>query len=219
MVMIQVFCNERAEQSPPITTKAAPKIDTTLTENFALAQIILDVETVSGNILAYINLDLYVPVTNKGKYKVKTLLVDNGDNGPFSSFTIVDKAVISKNREIKVLLSFEVQTQRLIWETEQGKLTSAYGQSSFIESLKSEGGSFKGTATLVFDAKSMNLLSQNSIINQNVVSGFKNDDSSFEALNSFAPKHLKVRLATTIHWTNDTCKDLNCTTGQMREQK
>ncbi len=219
VVMIQVFCNEQTEQSKPITTKSSPKTDTTLTENFATAQIILDIETASGNILAYSNLDLYAPVNNKGKYKVKTFLVDNGDNGPFISFTIVDKAVISKNGEIKVLLSFEVQTQRLIWETEQGKLTGAYGQSSFKQAIKSEGGSLKGTAALVFDEKSMNLLSQNSVINENMDSGFKNDDSSFEKWYQFAAKHLKVRLATSIHWTNAACKDLNCTTGQMRENK
>ncbi len=219
VVMIQVFCKEQTEQRMPIATKPSPKTDTTLTENFATAQIILDIETASGIILAYSNLDLYAPVNNKGKYKVKTFLVDNGDNGPFSSFTIVDKAVISKNGEINVLLSFEVQTQRLIWETIQGKLTGAYGQSSFKESLKSEGGSLKGTATLVFDDKSMNLLSQHSVINENMDSGFNKNNSNFEEWYPFAAKHLKVRLATNIHWTNASCKDLRCTTGQMKEQK
>lgn len=219
MVMVQVFCNERSEQSQPITTKPASKVDTTLTGNFATAQIALNIETLSGNTLSYATLDFPAFFNHKGKYKTKTLLVDTGEKVPFSSFKIIDQAAISKNGVIQILMSFELQTQRLTWETANGVLTGAYGSSVFKESIKSEGGSIKGKATLLFDEKSMSLISQSSTFNIEPNNGLKKEKSDFEDLNAFVTKHLNVRLTTNIHWTNANCKDLSCTTGVMRENK
>ena len=155
----------------------------------------------------------------EGKYKVTVLNVNDGDGGPFNNFKIVEKAVISKNGQIKVLLTYEVQSGRLNWETEQGKLTGIYGDNVPKQTIKSEGGSLHGTATLVFDDKSMNLISQRSNINNQAESGFKNETSNFQDFQQFATKNLDVRLATTVFWTNVACPNNICTTGQMRETK
>ncbi len=219
MVMIHVFCNEQTEQSQPMRITPSTKKDTTLTANFATAQIALNIETNTGNTLAYATLDFPAFVNHKGKYKTKGLIVDTGEKGPFSSFKIVDQAAITKNGIIQILMSFELQTQRLIWETHQGKLTGAYGSDGFKESVKNEGGSITGTATLLFDEKSMRLMSQNSAFNRAVDNDLKKDMAGFEDFNQFVVKHLKVRLATSIHWTNADCKNLDCTTGWIREQK
>lgn len=219
MLMIQVFCNERTEQSQPITTKSSPKVDTTLTGNFATAQIALNIETISGNTLAEVTLDFPAFFNHKGKYKTQKLLVDEGEKGPFSSFKIVDQAAISKNGIIQILMSFELQTQRITWETANGVLTGNYGSSAFKESIKSEGGSINGTATLLFDEKSMSLISQSSTFNLETDKGLKKDVVDFEDLNAFLTKHLKVRISTNIHWTNANCQNLECTTGSIREEK
>ncbi len=219
MVMIQVFCNERTEQSPPLTKKAVPKIDTTLSGNFATAQIALNIETLSGNTLAYATLDFPAFFNNKGKYKTQKLIVDAGDKGPFSSFTIVDQAAISKNGIIQILMSFELQTQRVTWETAKGALTGANGSTAYKESIKSEGGSINGTARLLFDEKSMSLISQSSTFKIVADNGLEKQTSDFVDLNSFVTKQLIVRLTTTIHWTNANCKNLECTTGLIREEK
>ena len=219
MLVIQIYCNEQTPKTPLTTTHTTIKTDTTLTENKAQAQIIMDIESISGNTLAYITLDLQAFINNKGKYKVKILNVDEGDSGPFNTFKIIEKAVISKNGEIQVLLSFELQTERINWEIEQGKLTGIYGKNAAKQTLQSEGGSLHGTATLVFDEHNMNLISQNSAFNNNEESGFKNEASNFQGFQQFAAKYLEVRLATTVFWTNTTCPNVPCTTGQMRETK
>lgn len=219
MVMIQVFCNERSKQSQAITTKPIAKKDTTLTGNFATAQIALNIETLTGITLAEATLDFPAFYTHKGRYKTKTLLVDEGEKGPFSSFKIIDQAAISKNGVIQILMSFELQTQRLTWEMANGVLTGVYGSTTFKEAIKSEGGSINGKATLLFDEKSMSLIAQNSTFNIEPNNGLKKEKREFEDLNDFVAKHLKVRLATNIHWTNDECKDLSCTTGFMKENK
>ena len=219
MVLLQIYCNEQIPKEPQTVTQTIAKIDTTLSENKASAQIILDIETVSGHTLAYSTLALQAAINKKGKYKVTHLNVDDGDSGPFNTFRIVEKAVISKNGQIKVLLTYELQTERLIWATEQGILTGIYGENASKQTIQSEGGSLHGTATLVFDDKSLNLLSQSSNINNNVESGFKNEASNFQDVQQFANKHLDVRLATTVFWTNAACPNNICTTGQMRETK
>ena len=219
-VMSQILCTEQTEKTPPARpTQVSEQKDTTLTENFATAQIALNVETKSGNTLAYVTLNMSAFLTNKGKYKVKTLLVDDGDNGPFNNFSIIDKAVISKNGELKILLTFELQAQRINWETAEGKLTGFYGQSTFKETVKSEGGSLKGSATLIFDEKSMNLMAQKTVVEEKVKSGLNNADTNFEQWYSFATKNLNICLATTIFWINPACPTGKCTTGQMRENK
>jgi hypothetical protein len=219
MVMIQFFCNERAEKSPQLTQEAPPKIDTTLSGNFATAQITLNIETLSDNALANASLDFPAIFNNKGIYKTQKLIVDAGDNGPFSSFKIIDKAAISKNRIIQILMSFELQTKRVTWETAKGAITGANGASDYKESIKSECGSIKGKATLLFDEKSMRLISQSSTFNIEENPDLEKRTSGYEDFNSFANKHLKVRLATKIHWTNADCKNLDCTTGLIWEQK
>lgn len=219
LVIIQVYCNERTEQGQPMTTKPSQKIDTTLTGNFATAQIALNIETMSGNTLAEATLDFPAFFNHKGKYKTKTLLVDTGEKGPFSSFKIVDQAAIAKNGVIQILMTFELQSQRQTWETTNGALTGNYGTSPFKESIKSEGGAINGTATLLFDEKSMGLISQNSTFSLEVGKESKKNDSEFKDFNVFVTQYLKVRLTTNIHWTNAECKDLSCTTGLIREEK
>ncbi len=219
MLMIQISCYEQTPKAPLTTPQAIAKTDTILSENKAQAQIIIDIESISGNTLAYITLDFQAFINKKGKYKVKILNVDEGDSGPFNTFKIVEKAVISKNDEIRVLLSFELQTERINWEIEKGKLTAIYGKNTAKQTLQSEGGSLHGTATLVFDEHSMNLMAQSSDINNNEESGFKNEASNFQGFQSFAAKYLDVRLATTVFWTNAACPNMPCTTGQMREMK
>ena len=73
-------------------------------------------------------------------------------------------------------------------------------------------------ATLVFDEKSMRLLSQSSIMNENKHIQTKNE-SDFEQWHAFASKHLKVRLVSRINWTNAACQTNNCSTGEIREGK
>lgn len=217
MVISHLFCTERSEKSPAKPSQPSSKIDTTHSNTFATAQIALNIETLSGNILAYANLDLYAPVNDTGKYKVKTLLIDDGEKGPFSNFTIVDKAIITKNNQIKIMITYELQTQRIVWEAKNGVLTGVYGESPFKESIKSGGGSLACTATLIFDDKTMRLISQTSAVNERLTINTNNKESEFKNWNQFASKNLKWQLATTINWVNAACS--NCTTGIIWENK
>lgn len=217
MVISHLFCTERSEKSPAKPSQPSSKIDTTHSNTFATAQIALNIETLSGNILAYANLDLHAPVNDTGKYKVKTLLIDDGEKGPFSNFAIVDKAVITKNNQIKIMITYELQTQRIVWEAKNGVLTGVYGESPFKESIKSGGGSLTCTATLIFDDKTMRLISQTSAVNERLTINTNNKESEFKDWNQFASKNLKWQLATTINWVNAACS--NCTTGVIWENK
>ena len=182
-----------------------------------MAQTALNIETLSGNTLAYTNLDVYAIRTDKGKYKVKTVLLDESNKGPFTNLNIVDKAVFSKNGTLRVLVTYALQTQRINWATEKGQLTGVFGEGVFKESIKNEGGALTGTATLIFDEKNMNLLSQSSNINENVSNEPKTVEAGFIEWHTFALKYLKPRLVTKINWTNADCKSNNCTTGEIWE--
>lgn len=220
LVAISFSCNEPTDNSSQQTpNSAAVTADTSRSDNYAAAQVVLFIETLKNRALAFTTLDIYAPVNEKGKFKAKTLLVGDYESGPFSRLTIVDKAVISKNGLIKVMLSFELQTPRINWEAEQGEITGNYGEAEFKQTIKSEGGSLSGTATLVFDENTMKLISQVSEINRKSVSMYKQEDSNYIEWAKFASKNLKPRLATTINWTNATCntQNGNCTTGQMKE--
>ena len=229
MVFSHLFCTEHSEKnssspnSRDASTVSKPSaiIDSIHSNNFATAQIAFNIETASGNILAYANLDLFAPVNDTGKFKVKKLLIDDGEKGPFSNFAIVDKAVITKNNQIKVMVTYELQTQRIVWETEKGQLTGVYGETPFKESVKSGGGSLSCTATIIFDDKTMKLLSQTSAINERLSINSNNNKSDYKDWNEFALKYLKVQLATTVSWTNPEClaAQTPCTTGVVLEKK
>ena len=217
----QFFCTSPTEKNTPVVVeKSVQKVDSLQSDNYATAQIALNIETQSNKTLAFAHLDVYALVNNKGKFKVKTLLVDDSEKGPFTSIAIIEKAVISKNNEIKVLLTYELQTQRIVWETQNGQLTGNHDASNFQQFLKSAGGSITGTATLIFDELTMQLQSQTSEFNPNMSASSAND-ADYQQWNKFAIKYLLPRLTTTINWINPTCltKPSACTSSTMIEKK
>jgi hypothetical protein len=221
LVFSHFFCTQPSENNKPIAAKPTEKADTTLSSDFATAQIALNIETLSGTVLANVNLALHAPLSKKNIYTIKNLIVDDGEKGPFNALTILDKAVISKNKNIKIVITYELQTQTIHWETEQGALTGNFGDKEFKQSVQSAGGSIRGVATLVFDAITMQLLSQNSANNENrPVSMYKNG-SRDETLDKFVAKNLKIKLATTVNWMNADCRAPNppCSSGLIKEVK
>jgi hypothetical protein len=226
-ILCQFSCNEPKKEDPSrlsqdvpsAKTTATVQTDTTRSENFATAQIALNIETGYGNTLANAFLQIYAPLSIKGTYRVKTLNADEGAKGPFTNFSIIDKAVISKNGLLKVLITYQIQAQRIHWETDKGVLSGKYGETAFKDFIKSEGGALTIVATIVFDEKNMALVSQSSYIDTHINDVPQNIDAQYEPWMRFAINYLAPRLVTTVNWTNADCKTRNCTTGQVRELK
>ena len=219
------FCTEPTDNTKiaavPTPSVKSVKIDTNYVKDFATAQIALNVETLSEKNLATANLDLFVVFNDTNKYKVNTFLVDAAEVGPFNNITITDKAIITKNDEIKLMITYELQAPYISWETQGGKLTGNYGKQPFKELVKSKGGSLTGVATLIFDAKTMNLKSQNSVVNQGLPAN-NNESSDSQQWYDFATKNLKIRLSTQINWTHSVAMNVPNemrSSGILRENK
>ncbi len=221
IVFSSIACLEQSEKNKSSATQSTGKTETPRSEDFATAQIALNVETKSGRVLAFTNLALHAPLTDNKTYKIQNLIVDDSENGPFNALSILDKAIISKNKTIKIVITYELQAQRINWETQKDTITGIVGETAFSTSIQSAAGAVRGVATLVFDESSLKLLSQTSVNNESRPVNLYKNNSKDVLFDKFVAKNLNIRLSTVVNWMNAGCRTPNppCTSGIVRENK
>ncbi len=216
-VLLNASCNQPSENKQPAATSSQAPTTMNDCDNCATAQIILFVETTSGTPLAYNTLKINVVKNEKGRYKAQKPVAMDSENGPLSNFSIVSPSAFTRENEIRVEVDYQLQAKRIVWEAKQNALTGKYGETPFTESLKSEGGATSASGTVVFDAKTMKLLTQKSAFNE--VPNQTANSAEFENFYHFSRKNLKLRLGTTINWINAECQNKDCSTELVKEQK